>query len=112
MSLSMFEGMCLCSLIIQLQAQLWDYRHQVKVRAEQVVLERFKKLHGDDMQSWETQMEFGSMWCDTTGKDYKFIWQGYDKTLVSYADCIFLLSYVKVQGPLRVRRAQGDFRGE
>ena len=45
MSLSMFEVICLCSLIIQLQTQLWDYCNQIKVRAEQVVLECFKKLH-------------------------------------------------------------------
>jgi len=93
----MFEVMCLCSLIIQLQTQLWDYRNQIKVRAEQVVLECFKKLHGnnvDTIQDRETRMEFGTKWCDTTGKDYKFIWQGYDKIPVSYANYIFLLSHI------------------
>jgi hypothetical protein len=89
--LSPFKGM-LTIFSIQLQAWLWDYRNRIKAKAEHVVLERFKKMHGDNadaIQDREKRIEFGTKWCDPNGKDYRFIWQGYDKSPVSRADCVF-----------------------
>jgi hypothetical protein len=77
---------------IQLQARLWEYRSQIKTKAEQVVLKRFKKLHGDDMDAIQDRVkriEFGTKWCDPNRKDFRFIWQGYDKSPVSHANCVF-----------------------
>ena len=85
---------CLRALILQVQKRLYDYRNRIKVKAEQVVIERFKKLHSDDVdaiQDREKRIKFGTMWCSATGKDYNFIWQGYDKLPVSYANSILSL---------------------
>ena len=89
--LSPFKGM-LTIFSIQLQAWLWDYRNQIKAKAEHIVLECFKKMHGnntDTIQDQEKRIEFGTKWCDPNGKDYRFIWQGYNKSPVSCADCVF-----------------------
>jgi hypothetical protein len=85
---------CLHSLILQVQKQLYDYRNWVKVKAEQVIIEQFKKLHSDDVdaiQDREKRIEFSTKWCSATSKDYNFIWQGYDKLPVSHANYIFSL---------------------
>jgi len=37
----------------------------------------------DAIQDRERQIKFGTKWYDTTSKDYKFIWQGYNKPPVS-----------------------------
>jgi hypothetical protein len=91
------DGIADASLIIQLQDRLSDYRNQIKAKAEQVVVERFKKLHSDDVnaiQDREKRIQFGTEWCNATAKDYKFIWQGYNKTNVSLSNFIsFPLSY-------------------
>jgi len=60
-------------LILQLQTWHWDYCNWIKVKAKQVVLEHFKKLHGNNMdaiQDREKWVEFGTKWCNATTNDY------------------------------------------
>lgn len=99
------------SLIVQLQNRMWDYRHRTKERAEHVVIERFRKLHGNDVDAiWdrEKRVKFGAEWCDPASKEYKFIWGGFDKTPVSHANFIFSpLTHFQRQG-----RRTGKFASE
>ena len=90
---------------------MWDYCHRIKERAEHVVIERFRKLHGNDVDAIrdrEKRVKFGTEWCDPASREYKFIWGGFDKTPVSHANFIFsLLTHFQRQG-----RRTGKFASE
>jgi hypothetical protein len=58
----------------------------MKARAEQSVHERFIKMHKGDpdtIKDRQKRIDFGSVLCNHANDDFRFIFQGYDKTPVS-----------------------------